>query len=85
MLGDTNSSEKEARELLKLIKGKLCHVNLIPYNPVPTLPFEATPLKRIERFQNILQKGGVPCTIRMEKGQDILAACGQLAHKKVEK
>lgn len=85
MLGETNSGEKEARELLHLIRGKLCHVNLIPYNPVPTLPFEATPIKRIERFQSILQKGGIPCTIRMEKGQDILAACGQLAHKKVEK
>lgn len=84
MLGETNSSEKEAKELLKLIKGKLCHVNLIPYNPVPTLPFAATPLKNIQRFMDILNQGGVPCTIRQEKGQDILAACGQLAHRKVE-
>jgi 23S rRNA (adenine2503-C2)-methyltransferase len=85
MLGDTNSGEKEARGLLKLIKGKLCHVNLIPYNPVPTLPFSATPMKDINRFMDILNKGGVPCTIRLEKGQDILAACGQLAHREVEK
>lgn len=85
MLGDTNSSEKEARELLQLLKGKLCHVNLIPYNPVPTLPFSATSLKKIQRFQDILVRGKIPCTTRFEKGQDILAACGQLAHKKVEK
>jgi 23S rRNA (adenine2503-C2)-methyltransferase len=85
MLGDTNSGEKEARELLQLIKGMLCHVNLIPYNPVPTLPYSATPLKAIQQFSDILQKGGVPCTVRMEKGQDILAACGQLAHREVNK
>ena len=85
MLGETNSGEKEARELLQLIKGKLCHVNLIPYNPVPTLPFSATPSKAIQRFLEILQNGGVACTIRQEKGQDILAACGQLAHRTVTK
>jgi len=84
MLGDTNSGEQEARELLGLLRGKLCHVNLIPYNPVPTLPFEATSLTRIKKFQSILENGRIPCTIRMEKGQDILAACGQLAHRKVE-
>jgi 23S rRNA (adenine2503-C2)-methyltransferase len=84
MLGDTNSGAKEAKELLQLIKGKLCHVNLIPYNPVPTLPFKATPAQDIKRFMEILNQGGVPCTVRIEKGQDILAACGQLAHKNVK-
>ena len=83
MLGSTNSSEKEAKELLKLIRGKLCHVNLIPYNPVPTLPYSATSNKEIQQFLDILLKGGVACTIRHEKGQDILAACGQLAHRAV--
>lgn len=84
-LGDTNTSTELARELLHLLRGRLCHVNLIPYNPVPTLPFSATPMTQIQNFMGILNDGGIPCTIRMEKGQDILAACGQLAHRDVEK
>jgi 23S rRNA (adenine2503-C2)-methyltransferase len=84
MLGDTNSGEAEAIELQQRLKGMLCHVNLIPYNPVPTLPYKATKPKAIQRFAEILNSGGIPCTIRHEKGQDILAACGQLAHKDVK-
>jgi len=82
MLADSNSEKKHAHELAALLKGMLCHVNLIPYNPVPELPFEATVMKKIIDFQNIVKKSSIPCTIRIEKGQDILAACGQLAHKK---
>jgi len=84
MLGETNSSPEQAHELVALLKGKLCHVNLIPYNPVPTLPFSATANKAIATFEEIINKGGIPCTTRRERGQDILAACGQLAHRKVE-
>jgi len=84
MLGGTNSGEEHARELVAILKGKLCHVNLIPYNPVPTLPFSATDDKAILRFESIVNAGGIACTTRRERGQDILAACGQLAHRKVE-
>lgn len=84
MLGGTNSGEEQAKELVGLLRGKLCHVNLIPYNPVPTLPFSATEDREIERFEAIVNQGGIPCTTRRERGQDILAACGQLAHRKVE-
>jgi len=84
MLGGTNSSENHAKELVSLLKGKLCHVNLIPYNPVPTLPFSATENQAIDNFEAIVNQGGIPCTTRRERGQDILAACGQLAHRKVE-
>ncbi|MBF0199632.1 MAG: 23S rRNA (adenine(2503)-C(2))-methyltransferase RlmN [Planctomycetes bacterium] len=82
MLKDTNSEKSHARALAKLLKGMLCHVNLIPYNPVPSLEHEASTNKSIQQFAQILNDAGVPCTIRKEKGQDILAACGQLAHKK---
>lgn len=82
MLADSNSEKEHAHELANLLKGMLCHVNLIPYNPVPELPFEATAMRKIVDFQNIIKRGFIPCTIRIEKGQDILAACGQLAHKK---
>lgn len=82
MLAESNSEKKHAHELAELLKGMLCHVNLIPYNPVPELPFTATAMKKIIDFQNIVRNAAIPCTIRIEKGQDILAACGQLAHKK---
>lgn len=82
MLGNENAEEEHAKQLANILKGMLCHVNLIPYNPVPSLPYEATDMSKIKRFQSIVQKANIPCTIRVEKGQDILAACGQLAHKK---
>lgn len=84
MLGEVNSSSQHAHQLAKLLKGKLCHINLIPYNPVPSLPYKATDKKNILEFQSILQKSNLACTIRFEKGQDILAACGQLAHKEAK-
>lgn len=83
MLKDLNDSPEEAKQLAKLLKGKLAHINLIPYNPINTSdPLQTTPLPRIRKFQQILEDFGLPSTIRVSLGEDIDAACGQLIAKK---
>ncbi len=78
LIKGVNASEKEASDLVKLLKGMLCKVNLIPYNPIEEFPHEAPSYEEIVRFQQILQRGGIKATVRFSKGQDIQAACGQL-------
>lgn len=81
MLNDINDSEACAHELAKLIKGMLCHVNLIPYNATDIAEIKGSPKERIRKFRDILVEAGIPATIRVSLGQDIAAACGQLANK----
>jgi len=57
----------------------LCHVNLIPWNPLPGTPLSRSYRSRVVAFQRVLQKHKVPCTVRVERGTEIAAACGQLA------
>ncbi|HEX4014093.1 MAG TPA: 23S rRNA (adenine(2503)-C(2))-methyltransferase RlmN [Candidatus Cybelea sp.] len=78
MLAGVNDSESCARELAGLMRGHLYHVNLIPYNSTPDGPFSATGDARIWEFAGILDKAGVPVTVRQNMGRDIAAACGQL-------
>ncbi|MBI2095159.1 MAG: 23S rRNA (adenine(2503)-C(2))-methyltransferase RlmN [Candidatus Omnitrophica bacterium] len=78
LIRGVNASEKDARGLAKLLRGMLCKVNLIPYNPIQEFPHEAPPYQEIVRFQKILQENGVKTTVRFSKGRDIQAACGQL-------
>ena len=73
-----NSSEKEAGELGRLLKGMLCKVNLIPYNPIEEFEHVAPTYPEVVRFQQILQNAGIKTTVRFSQGQDIKAACGQL-------
>ena len=79
MLKDTNDSDNDAKELGKLLQGKLAHINLIPFNPGAGESLEGSLEKRIKIFQKILHLYGVPSTIRITLGQDIQGACGQLA------
>jgi 23S rRNA (adenine2503-C2)-methyltransferase len=76
MLRGINDSEQHARELSKLIRGMFAKVNLIPWNPWPGAPFEASSNSQIARFAAAVT--GVPVFTRTPRGQDILAACGQL-------
>ena len=76
-----NDSEETARDLAALLRNKLCHVNLIPLNPVDVLPFERPDPASIERFAAVLRGGGIPTTVRYSRGLDIDAACGQLRAK----
>ncbi|MDD3645879.1 MAG: 23S rRNA (adenine(2503)-C(2))-methyltransferase RlmN [Candidatus Gracilibacteria bacterium] len=85
MINGVNDNIILADELGKLLKGRLAHVNFIPYNPgegTSSDGFKPTPRFIIEKFQNILEKYGVVSTIRATMGDDIDAACGQLANKK---
>ncbi|MDD3144527.1 MAG: 23S rRNA (adenine(2503)-C(2))-methyltransferase RlmN [Candidatus Gracilibacteria bacterium] len=84
MINGVNDNIKLAHELGKLLEGKLAHVNFIPYNAGEGTggTYTATPRFVIEKFQTILQHYGVVSTIRATMGDDINAACGQLANKK---
>ena len=73
-----NDSPEQARQLARLVDGLLCHVNLIPLNPVPESPYQPSPLGGILAFQAELNRLKVPNTLRMERGVDIRASCGQL-------
>jgi 23S rRNA (adenine2503-C2)-methyltransferase len=57
----------------------LCHVNAIPLNPTANYSGKATNRERAEKFKDTLEKAGIPCTIRLRRGIDIQAGCGQLA------
>jgi 23S rRNA (adenine2503-C2)-methyltransferase len=78
MLEGVNDSPECARDLAALMRGKLYHVNLIPYNTTPDGPFAGTPDDRIWAFAAILEEANVPVTVRKNMGRDIAAACGQL-------
>jgi 23S rRNA (adenine2503-C2)-methyltransferase len=78
MLGGVNDSMSLADALGTLLRRRLAHVNLIPYNPIPGDPFRATPSAQIEAFRARVKGHGVECTVRDTRGRRIDAACGQL-------
>jgi 23S rRNA (adenine2503-C2)-methyltransferase len=78
MLKGVNDSEADARELVRLIAGMPAKVNLIPFNPWPGTKFERSTRGAIERFSRIVNDAGYASPVRRPRGQDILAACGQL-------
>ncbi|MBP7830934.1 MAG: 23S rRNA (adenine(2503)-C(2))-methyltransferase RlmN [Kiritimatiellae bacterium] len=86
LLQGVNDQPARAQELARLLKGtaarpgvKLCHVNLIPWNPVPGEPLKPSERQRVLDFQAVLERHRVACTVRAQRGVDIAAACGQLA------
>ncbi len=79
LLQGKNDEPQQAAALAELLQGMLCHVNLIPWNPVPGAPLGRSERARVLRFQQVLQEAGVACTVRVERGVAIAAACGQLA------
>ncbi|MEM6577040.1 MAG: 23S rRNA (adenine(2503)-C(2))-methyltransferase RlmN [Pseudomonadota bacterium] len=78
MLKDVNDSDADARRLVKLISGIPAKINLIPFNEWPGAPYERSDWQRIERFADIVHKAGYASPIRTPRGEDIMAACGQL-------
>lgn len=85
MLAGVNDSEKNARELALLLKKTPCKINLIPFNPFPDSDYETSKMQTIIRFRDILQQSGYVTMIRKTRGEDIDAACGQLAGKVKDK
>jgi 23S rRNA (adenine2503-C2)-methyltransferase len=79
MIGGVSDTDVDADALAILLRGDLAHVNLIPMNPVAHTPWTASPMPLIERFAARLEAVGIPVTIRRNRGQEIGAACGQLA------
>jgi 23S rRNA (adenine2503-C2)-methyltransferase len=73
-----NDSPELAHELAARLRGLLCHVNLIPLNPIPDSPYQPTPDADAERFAQILRDAGISTTIRLRRGIEINAGCGQL-------
>ncbi len=78
MLKDVNDSNADARRLVKLIAGIPAKINLIPFNPWPGSPYERSDWERIEAFADIVNRAGYASPVRTPRGEDIMAACGQL-------
>jgi len=79
MLDGVNDSNRDCEQLLAIAKEVPCKFNLIPFNPFPGTHYKCTPMQRIRRFADKLTEGGVVTTIRKTRGDDVDAACGQLA------
>ncbi|MCG6903696.1 MAG: 23S rRNA (adenine(2503)-C(2))-methyltransferase RlmN [Rhodobacter sp.] len=78
MLKGVNDSDEDARRLVNLIKGIPAKINLIPFNEWPNAPYERSDWNRIEAFADIVYKAGYASPVRTPRGEDIMAACGQL-------
>jgi 23S rRNA (adenine2503-C2)-methyltransferase len=85
MLDGVNDSDAQARELLALTREVPCKFNLIPFNPFPGTHYRRSPAPRIRRFAEILMEAGIVTTTRKTRGDDIDAACGQLAGQVLDK
>jgi 23S rRNA (adenine2503-C2)-methyltransferase len=79
MIGGVNDTDLDARAMADLLRGDHAHVNLIPMNPVAHTPWTASAMPVIERFAATLREAGISTTIRRNRGQEVGAACGQLA------
>ncbi len=79
LIAGENDDPSQAQAFVRLAKGLLCHVNVIPLNPTGGYSGEASPRERVARFRDVLTSAGIPCTIRVRRGIDVAAGCGQLA------
>ena len=79
MIHGINDTDPDAEAMVELLRGDHAHVNLIPMNPVAHTPWSASPMPVIERFAAMLRAAGIETTIRRNRGQEVGAACGQLA------
>ena len=83
LIQDVNDTPEQARELARLLKGLICHVNIIPLNPTHNFSGNPTTYERALAFRDTLIHAGIPCTIRLRRGIDIKAGCGQLAEEHI--
>jgi 23S rRNA (adenine2503-C2)-methyltransferase len=79
MLAGVNDSVQQARELIELVRDVPCKFNLIPFNPFPQAPYQRSDMEVVKRFRDVLMQANIVTTIRKVRGDDIAAACGQLA------
>ncbi len=85
LFSGVNDTPHHAQELIRLLNGLRCIVNLIHFHPIPDSPLQGTPRNKMEEFQNILKSKGLMTTIRKSRGEDIQAACGLLSTLKLVK
>jgi 23S rRNA (adenine2503-C2)-methyltransferase len=79
LMDGVNDGEAEARELVQLLRGLRVKVNLIPMNPISASELRAPSRNRVAAFQRVLSEAGVSCFVRTRRGDEVSAACGQLA------
>ena len=85
MAKDNNDNLKDAKDLIKLLRGMLAHVNLIPINKIENGAYTKSTNENIIKFRDYLNDNGIVATIRRELGSDIEAACGQLRKQNLKK
>lgn len=81
LVRDVNDTDEDAMQLIELLDGLNCHVNLIPVNPIKERDYVQSERRAVEAFKNKLEKNGINVTIRREMGRDIDGACGQLRRR----
>ena len=84
LIDGLNDTVDQARELAGLLQGLLCHVNLIPLNPTPGSPLRPSPHEQVSAFRDELERLRIPTTVRMRRGIDIEAGCGQLRQREID-
>jgi 23S rRNA (adenine2503-C2)-methyltransferase len=84
LIAGVNDQRAHAQELAEKLKGLLCHVNLIPVNPVEERGYQKSEKETVEKFAGVLSRAGIETTVRRRLGSDINAACGQLRNKYAE-
>ena len=78
LIAGVNDSDSQARQVADALRGVLCHVNIIPFNPIANSSWRPSLSDRVQSFAHIIESAGFPVTIRQSRGADIQAACGQL-------
>lgn len=81
LVKDVNDTIEDAEQLIRLIKGLNCHVNLIPINPIKERDYIQSERRAVEQFRGYLERNGISATVRREMGRDIDGACGQLRRR----
>jgi 23S rRNA (adenine2503-C2)-methyltransferase len=79
LINEVNDTPEQARKLAQLLQGLTCHVNVIPLNPTKGFAGAKSTRERVSEFRDILEEHGISCTVRVRRGIDIQAGCGQLA------
>ncbi|MFC2082795.1 23S rRNA (adenine(2503)-C(2))-methyltransferase RlmN [Candidatus Bipolaricaulota bacterium] len=82
LIAGVNDSDSHAKLVAEALQGVLCHVNIIPFNPIADTPWHASSSERVQAFAHIIESVGFPVTIRQSRGTDIEAGCGQLRAQK---
>jgi 23S rRNA (adenine2503-C2)-methyltransferase len=85
MFKDLNDTPRHVKELVKILSGIRCRINLIRFHPIPDTPLDTSTTEKINEFKEELNSRGIVTTIRSSRGEDIFAACGLLSTKKMIK